>query len=99
MLLGRVCGHATATVKHPSLRGARLVLVQPLKSMTVEPVLALDRLSAALGDLVLISSDGQAAREMLSDQTSPARFSIVGLVDGDPFAEALVQTTHRQRRK
>jgi ethanolamine utilization protein EutN len=86
-------------VKHPSLRGARLVLVQPLQSLTVEPVLALDRLNAAVGGLVLISSDGQAAREMLADQTSPARFSIIGLVDSDESAGVLVPTAHRERRK
>jgi ethanolamine utilization protein EutN len=74
-------GHATATVRHASLRGARLVLVQPLRSLTLEPLLALDRLGTAPGDTVVITSDGLAAREMLGDTTSPARWSIAGLID------------------
>lgn len=84
MLLARACGHATTTVRHRSLRGAKLLLVQPLRSLTREPLLALDRLGAAPGALVLISSDGLAARTLLRDETSPARWSVVGLVDRAP---------------
>jgi ethanolamine utilization protein EutN len=83
MLLARVIGHGTATLRHRSLRGAKLLLVQPLRSLTREPVLALDRLQAHSGDLVLISSDGLGARQMLDDDTSPARWSVVGLVDDE----------------
>ncbi len=81
MLIGRVIGHATATVKHRSLGGERLVAVQPLRSLTTDPLLVLDRLGAAPGDLVVITSDGKGAREMVGDETSPARWSIAGLVD------------------
>ncbi len=87
MLVGRVVGHGTATVKHRSLRGAKLLLVQPLRSLTTEPVLALDRLGAAPGDRVLISSDGLGARQLVGDPTSPARWLVIGLVD--PGQEAL----------
>ncbi len=81
MLLARAIGNATATVRHPSLAGAKLLLVQPLRSLTVEPVLALDRLGAGPGDLVLITSDGQFARETVRDPQSPARWSVLGMVD------------------
>jgi len=81
MLLARVCGHATSTIKHRSLTGAKLVLVQPLRSLTKEPLLALDRIGSHAGSLVLISSDGLGARQMVQDQTSPARWSVVGIVD------------------
>jgi len=64
VLIARVMGHATATVRHASLRGSRLLLVQPLRSLTLEPLLALDRLGAAPGDAVVITSDGLAAREI-----------------------------------
>lgn len=81
MLLARVLGNATATVKHPSLRGARLLVVQPLRSLTREPVVALDRLGAATDDTVLISSDGLFARQCLDDNTSPARWCVIGISD------------------
>lgn len=81
MLLARVEGQAIATVKHPSLVGARLLIAQPERSLTREPVLVLDRLGAAPGDLVLISSDGKFAREIVDDEASPARWVVIGLVD------------------
>ncbi|MCP4246195.1 MAG: EutN/CcmL family microcompartment protein [bacterium] len=81
MLLGRVEGHATSTVHHASLGGQKLVVVQPLRSLTTDPVLALDRLGAGPGCLVLISSDGRSARELVGDETSPARWTVVGILD------------------
>ncbi len=89
MLIARVIGHATATVKHRSLNTERLVAVQPLRSLTTDPLLVLDRLGAGPGDLVVITSDGKGAREMVGDETSPARWSVAGIVDGGAAIEAL----------
>lgn len=83
MLMGRVKGHATSTVKHRSFEGQKLLVVQPLKSATIEPILALDPLGAGPGCLVLISSDGKGARELAGDETSPARWTVVGIIDDD----------------
>lgn len=83
MLLARVEGHATATISHASLHGQRLLVVQPLHALTVEPVLALDALGAGRGDLVLITSDGQGARELVGDDTSPVRWTVLGVLDDD----------------
>ena len=52
MQIATVLGHATATVKHPTLTGWRLLLVQMLTrdgKADGEPVLAIDHLGAALG--------------------------------------------------
>lgn len=81
MLLARVQGHANSTIKHASLEGAKMLLAQPVRSLTIEPLLVLDRLGASSGDFVIITSDGQFARGMLEDTTSPARWSVVGIVD------------------
>lgn len=83
MLLARVCGQANSTIKHGSLNGAKLLLAQPLRSQTREPVVVLDRLGATAGDLALISSDGEFARDSVGDTTSPARWSIVSIVNRD----------------
>lgn len=83
MLLARVIGHGTSTVRHKSLEGMKLALVQPLRSLTREPVLALDRLGTQPGHLVMITSDGLGARQMADDDTSPARWSIAGIVDDE----------------
>jgi len=81
VLIARVHGHATSTVKHASFAGVKLVLAQPVRSLTKEPLLVLDRLGAAVGDLILITSDGQTAREYVDDTTSPLRWSVAGIID------------------
>ena len=52
MQLGRVIGTATATVKHPTFQGERLLVVQletPSGRPDGEPILAFDRLGAGRG--------------------------------------------------
>lgn len=81
MLLARVEGYATATIKHASLDGWKLLVIHPLRSLTHEPLIALDPIGAAIGDLVVISSDGDSARQLVDDETSPIRWSILGIVE------------------
>jgi len=83
MQLARILGTATSTVKHPTLRGQRLLVVQPLgaeRQADGDPILAFDRLGARRGDLVVVSNDGRAVQEMLGRET-PGRWSVLGLVD------------------
>jgi ethanolamine utilization protein EutN len=83
MQLGRVMGTATATVKHPTFQGERLLLVQletPTGGPDGEPVLAFDRLGAGRGDWVLLTNDGRALQESLGP-TTPGRWSVIGLPD------------------
>jgi ethanolamine utilization protein EutN len=85
MYLGRVMGNATATIKHPSMEGWKLSLVMALQAdgRTVEgdPILVLDSLGAAKGETVIITSDGIGARELVGRQTSPVRWSVLGIRD------------------
>jgi ethanolamine utilization protein EutN len=85
MYLGRVVGSATATVKHPSMEGARLLLVMALQAdgRTIEgdPILVIDTLGAGRGETVMITSDGIGARELLHSQQSPVRWSVLGIPD------------------
>jgi ethanolamine utilization protein EutN len=85
MQLARIIGTATATVKHPSLAGARLVISQPLRhdreTPDGDPQLVIDTLAAAVGDVVVITSDGRMLRESLASDTTPARWSTLGIVD------------------
>ncbi len=79
-----VIGRATATVRHKSLAGVKLLICQTLgvdKKPNGDPVIAVDRLGAGAGDTVLISSDGLGLRELLGDNSSPARWWVQGLVD------------------
>jgi ethanolamine utilization protein EutN len=84
MQLGRVIGHATSTIKHPSLRGWRLVIVQPVnvkREPEADPIVAVDRLGSAPGSLVVLNSDGKEARDVVGDEKTPVRFFVIGLVD------------------
>jgi len=85
MVLAKVVGTTTATLKHPSMQGWRLLIVQPLmadsKSPDGEPVLAVDKLGAGSGSYVMITSDGKAVREWLKDERTPVRWGVLGICD------------------
>jgi ethanolamine utilization protein EutN len=85
MYYGRVVGSATATVKHPSMEGYKLLLVMALQAdrCTIEgdPILVVDTLGAGKGQTVMVTSDGIGARELLGDNTSPVRWTVLGIAD------------------
>ncbi len=84
MQLGTVIGHATSTVKHPSLVGWRMVIVQMLginRQPEADPVIAVDELGSAPGSVVVLNSDGKAARELIGSDKSPVRWFVIGIVD------------------
>jgi ethanolamine utilization protein EutN len=85
MQLARVIGHATSTVKHPSLAGWKLLVLQPLDAQggpDDAPVLAIDDLGARRGDQVIVTSDGKAVGELMKSENTPVRYAVIGIVDG-----------------
>jgi len=83
LYLARVDGHLTATVKHETLAGCRLLVamrLEPDGRASGEPVVVIDRVGAGRGTTVLVSTDGDAVRRTQGD-TVPARLSVVGIVD------------------
>jgi ethanolamine utilization protein EutN len=84
MQLARVVGQAVATVKHPSMHGWRLLIVQPLGAEDKpdgEPLLAIDHLGAGSAHRVIISNDGAGARELVGHRNSPVRWMVMGICD------------------
>jgi ethanolamine utilization protein EutN len=85
MQLAMVIGNATATVKHPSLRGQKLLLVQPHMADEWKgdgfPLLVVDGVGAGIGDTVMITSDGRGARELLGSDNTPVRWTTAGIKD------------------
>ena len=84
VLLGTVIGHATSTIKHRSLNGWRLAVVQPLdvrRQPEADPVVAVDKFAAAPGQTVILNTDGKGARELVGDPHSPVRYFVIGIVD------------------
>ncbi|HZZ45133.1 MAG TPA: EutN/CcmL family microcompartment protein [Tepidisphaeraceae bacterium] len=84
MQLGTVIGNATATIKHPSLTGWRMVVVQMLNNARLpegDPAIAADKYGSSPGQTVILNSDGKAARELIGNAKSPVRWFVIGIVD------------------
>ena len=84
MQIAQVVGQAVTTIKHTSLHGWRLLVVQPLTADAKEdgePLLAIDRLGAGASQRVMISNDGAGAREAVGDKNSPIRWMVLGIID------------------
>ena len=93
MFLGRVTGHVVATAKDPSIKGQKLLIVEPLKvaydidvnsSGRFEPtgraIVSMDSLGAGQGQLVLIAQ-GSSARMAKGLSKIPVDAVVVGIVD------------------
>ena len=80
MRIATIKGHVTSTVKHKSLEGWRLLIAMP-ESPDLAPQIVLDSLGAGIGQKVMISSDGSEARKMVGDPLSPARWTVMGIID------------------
>jgi ethanolamine utilization protein EutN len=84
MQLGTVIGYATSTIKHPSLNGWRMAVVQPLNARRepeADVVIAVDGFSAGTGQMVILNTDGKRAREVIGNDKTPVRYFVIGLVD------------------
>ena len=80
MRIATIKGHVTSTVKHKSLDGWRLLIAVP-ESPDLAPQIVIDNLGAGIGQKVMISSDGSEARLMVGDKLSPARWTVMGIID------------------
>ena len=83
MFLARIEGTLVATVKHETLVGCRFLIarrMEPDGSLSDEPNVVVDWQGAALGSIVIVSTDGDIARERFGNAT-PARMVVAGLVD------------------
>lgn len=85
MLIGTVIGTAVATVKHASMEGQKLLVIQPemadRKSPDGDPLIAIDGVGAGTGQRVMITSDGRGAREILGVDATPVRWTVVAIED------------------
>jgi ethanolamine utilization protein EutN len=90
MLLCRVEGSAISTIRHPSLKGWRLLICQPVGDSGAPeglPVICLDNLGAGRRQTVIATSDGKSVREKVGDPYSPARYMTVAILDDPAGAE------------
>jgi ethanolamine utilization protein EutN len=89
MQVARVVGNVVATQKNGKLEGAKLMLVQILGvdgQPKGVPVIAIDSVSAGIGDRVLLVQDGKAAIQALGRGPAGVDAAIVGVVDAVEMA-------------
>ncbi|MEJ7600176.1 MAG: EutN/CcmL family microcompartment protein [Kofleriaceae bacterium] len=81
----RVIGPMWADVKHPAFAGHPLFVVQPLDERGSDAgasFVAVDHVQAGVGDMVLVLTEGNGARQILKQgDVVPIRSVIVGIVD------------------
>ncbi len=80
----RIDGTVVSTVCHPSLKGWRLVICQPVDDTGKDqgqPVLAIDPFHAGLHQHVFITTDGIGTRHRVHDDRSPLRNMVMGIID------------------
>lgn len=96
LFIARVKGHVVATVKDPSIKGQRLLIVEPLKvayedsaaasggagrlEVTGRAIVAMDTIGAGEGQLVLIAQ-GSSARLAEGLSKMPTDAVVIGIVD------------------
>lgn len=84
MLIARVIGELTATRKHPTHEGLKLLLVQPLDlegAPRGDAVVAVDSVDAGVGDRVLLTTEGYSAFSSVGRLMSPIEAAVIGVVD------------------
>ena len=88
MLLGRVIGTVWATQKDEKLEGMRLLIVQAV-DLKLKPltnfVIAVDTVSAGMGELVLVTQ-GSSARQTKETNNKPVDAVIMAIVENLDFA-------------
>jgi len=82
--LARVVAQVVSTQKLPFYKGRKTFMVKHV-SLTGQPegapFVAVDRVQAGVGDLVLLMQEGSSARHMFNEPEAPVRSTIVGIVD------------------
>lgn len=84
MKLCRVIDPVVSTEKHPAYDGLKLLVVQQVDDKfkaNGSEFLAVDRVQAGEGDLVLVMQEGNGVRQLFGIKKFPIRSIIVGIVD------------------
>ncbi len=94
MILGRVCGTVVCTVQLAFYQGRKQLIVRKVKpdgSWDGQDYrVAVDKVEAGMGDLVLMIDEGNSARQLLDAAPhGPVRSVIVGIVDEATHTEGI----------
>lgn len=82
MIVGKVVGSIVSTRKNEKLTGQKLMIVEPVKTMSASTgrLVAIDHIGAGVGEYVLVAF-GSGARVGCGLEMAPIDAAIVGIVD------------------
>jgi ethanolamine utilization protein EutN len=84
MKICKVVGNITTALQEPIYNGTKIMIVQPLSAELEaqgETFLSCDFVQAGPGDIVLVETEGNAARQLFMNERAPVHSVIVGIVD------------------
>ncbi|MDO7787821.1 EutN/CcmL family microcompartment protein [Desulforamulus aquiferis] len=92
MWIGKVVGTLVATPKNESLKGSKLLIVQPFSFIgsVHEPIVAIDAIGAGTGENVLVV-EGSTARYVTGKPNAAVDAAIVGIVDSMEIDRGLIE--------
>ncbi len=90
MKICRVVGSVVSTIKYKLFQGEKLLIVQPY-DLEGNPkgadLIAFDKVSAGVGDYVLVIQEGHAAAMVLDKPKLPAHCVVIAVIDKIDFQE------------
>lgn len=85
MILARVKGNIVSTLKNENLKSHKLMLIHPVDLKGdlkgEKDVIAIDLIDSGIGDLVMVTQEGAAVKQILGHNKAPVHTIIVGIVD------------------
>ena len=94
MILCKVLGNVTASMKHPEYKGKRVMIVQPFNpekdKLIGKSFLSVDTVSAGTGEIVLVNKEGGSSRIAVHNPKAPVHSTITAIVDSFFLQEKVV---------
>jgi microcompartment protein CcmK/EutM len=85
MFLCKVKGNIVSTQKNKNLNSHKLMLVHPVdlnfELKGREDMIAIDLIDSGIGDIVLVTREGDAVQQILGHKNAPVNTIIVAIVD------------------
>ncbi len=84
MIIAKVIANVVSTVKHDSYVGEKILMVMPLSPDNKKinnPIVAIDKVQAGIGDKVLVLQEGNSSRQIMGTNNTPVNTIIIGIVD------------------
>ncbi|MBF0276060.1 MAG: EutN/CcmL family microcompartment protein [Nitrospinae bacterium] len=89
MKICKVIGNVQASDKHPCYEGKSVMIVQPIHPIKRNDIeksfLSVDFVQSGPGDTVLVSTEGNCARQLFQDDSVPVHSVISAIVDTVEF--------------